>query len=156
MPSSKYKDSACKSSRHSQNQKFITWNGVVINNQDIEQFYGASHSCQVKTQPQTKYLLTKLTPLPKRALEMLAVKHQRPLPVGESYLVFVDYYSRFPFIFILPSETCRCVVNCLIHLFINVGYPNKLNSNNGSQFRPQGTKLFLKQQNIHHLWKIPY
>lgn len=73
MPSSNYKDSACKSSRHSQNQKFITWNGVVINNQDIEQFYGASHSCQVKTQPQTKYLLTKMTPLPKRALEMLAV-----------------------------------------------------------------------------------
>ena len=68
-----------------------------------------------------------------------------PFPTGETLLIVVDYYSRFPFVEFLKSTTSANISELLVH-----GLPETLASDNGGQFTPHEMESFLKINGITH------
>ena len=53
---------------------------------------------------------------------------------GATYLVVVDYFSRFPEVIQMKSTTCRGVISALKTLFARYGIPEVLVNDNGPQY----------------------
>jgi len=53
---------------------------------------------------------------------------------GATYLLVVDYYSRFPEVVQLRSTTSQSVINALKAIFARYGIPEILLSDNGPQY----------------------
>ena len=69
-------------------------------------------------------------------------------PTGETLLILVDYYFRFPFIKILKSTTS--VISKLFKIFSVRGFAEILTSDNGGQSTSNEMELFLKINGIIH------
>ena len=74
---------------------------------------------------------------------------------GKHYLVMVDRYSRFPFVEEMRRLDTNGVIKILKNWFLDWGYPNRLRSDNGPQFRGPFTK-FCQEHNIQHELSSPY
>ena len=53
---------------------------------------------------------------------------------GATYLLVVDYYSRFPEVIQLKSTTSQSVIDALKAVFARYGIPETLVSDNGPQY----------------------
>ena len=54
-----------------------------------------------------------------------------PFPTGQTLLILVDYYSRFPFVEILKSTTSANIISKLFKIFSVHGLPETLTSEVG-------------------------
>ena len=74
---------------------------------------------------------------------------------GKNYLVVVDRYSGFPWAFKLSSTSTDAVWSCLKRIFFEHGYPRKIMSDNGPQFRGKFKELCV-EKSIQHRTSSPY
>lgn len=72
---------------------------------------------------------------------------------GKQFLVVIDYYSRFPEIFYMPSNTNDHVVNKLKDIF---GIPEELVSDNVPQYSSELFHKFSQEYDLKHTTSSPY
>lgn len=71
-------------------------------------------------------------------------------------LVLVDRYSRWPEVAFAPSATSALVIDFLEGIFAREGYPERLHTDNGSQFCSTEFQHFLRAGGVRHLRSSPY
>ena len=73
-----------------------------------------------------------------------------------SYLIVVDYFSRFPEVIRLTSTTSKSVITALKSIFSRYGVPATLLSDNGPQFCSAEMKEFSKSYCFDHVTSSPH
>ena len=131
----------------------VWWPGM---REDLTNMIKECHGCQVNTPVRNKCEPLNMTPLPPKPMHLIAVDIKGPLVSGEYLLVFLDYYSRFPFVYVIKTITSMKIIECCESLFCMFGYPVELVSDNGSQFVSDETEKYLKMNNILHRKVSPY
>ena len=131
----------------------VWWSGI---RGDVEKKILVCHGCQVTAVARNKCEPLQMTPCPPKPFHLLAVDIKGPLSTGEYLLAIIDYYSRFPFIFILRNTDSNKIVTCFENLFCMFGYPVELVSDNGTQFISEETENYLKFNNVIHRTTSPY
>ena len=72
------------------------------------------------------------------------------LPTGESFLVVVDYYSRYYEVSVMRSTTTPRVIMALREIFARFRNPYSLKTDNGPQFVSKEFEEFLPECGIEH------
>jgi len=75
---------------------------------------------------------------------------------GKTYILLVDYYSRFVKVQQLQSTTTSSVISFLKPIFTRYGFPVTLISDNGPQFTSVEIKQFAETYGFHHITSSPY
>ena len=79
-----------------------------------------------------------------------------PFPTGESLLVCVDYFSRYPEVEIVHSVKTNVIAKRLRKMFCRYGAPETLVTDNGPQFISSEFKELMKEFNVRHRKVTPY
>ena len=74
---------------------------------------------------------------------------------GETYLLAVDYLSKYPEIARLTSTTSLAVINVLKSLFARHGIPECVRSDNGPQYSSREFSRFAESYGFQHLTSSP-
>ena len=75
----------------------------------------------------------------------------------ETYLLVSDYYSKFPFVYLIPSPvTSTAVIAKIKSLFSEQGVPQRVISNNGGHFSPDAFRRFADQWCFDHVTSSPH
>ena len=128
----------------------VWWTGI---SKDIQQMVSQCRHCLEKSAAQQKEPLM-TSELPDRPFQKIAVdicELNR-----ETYLVSVDYYSRYIDINKLNSITSNTVINKMKMNFSQHGIPETVISDNGTQFTSQEFKNFSAEWNFHHITSSPH
>ncbi|GFO25113.1 Pol polyprotein [Plakobranchus ocellatus] len=88
-------------------------------------------------------------PFQKVAVDICELNH-------ETYLISVDYYSRYIDINKLSNITSNTVINKMKMNFSQHGIPETVISDNGRQFTSQEFKTFATVWNFHHITSSPH
>ena len=75
---------------------------------------------------------------------------------GVSYLLIVDYISRFPVVCKLTSMTGQHIANQCKLIFSEYGWPGTLVSDNGPCYTAEVFTNLMKEYNINHITSSPY
>ena len=75
---------------------------------------------------------------------------------GKTYLLLVDYFSRYPDIVHLTDTTSRGVINALCSIFSRLGIPEILMSDNGPQFDSNEMREFAERYGIELVSSSPH
>lgn len=73
-----------------------------------------------------------------------------PFPSGESLLVLIDSYSKFPEVEIMRSTTAAAVTKRLDRIFATHGLPHEIYSDNGPPFAGQEISNYMTERGIKH------
>nr|CAD2195887.1 unnamed protein product [Meloidogyne enterolobii] len=133
-------------------RKIVWWPSI---NMDIEYFIGECEKCQnnMPNEPQTAF--QNKWPEAKIAFERVHIDLAGPV-FGKTFLLMVDAYSRYPFIFEMKSTTSIFVINALKEVFSLFGPPSCLVSDNGPQFTSFEFETFLRGCGVNHIKSPPY
>lgn len=74
---------------------------------------------------------------------------------GDTYLLVVDYYSRFPEVIKLSSTVSTSIIAALKTLFARYGIPEILRSDNGPQYSSEEFAQFMKSYSVQHITSSP-
>ena len=127
----------------------VWWPGV---SKEIEQFIKSCPECQKKTAPHTEPLLQPA--LPRHPWEKLATDLFQLK--GKSYLLVVDYFSKYVEIQALSSTTSENVVTALKAIFSRHGMSATLVSDNCPQYIAEDMKVFAKEYGFQQVISSPY
>ena len=131
----------------------VWWPG--IDNQ-IEKLIQKCIPCQAQASPARREPLH-MTQMPDKPWQTVYADLCGPFPSGESALVLIDGFSRWPEVEILKhSTTSETVIARLDKIFSIHGYPEELTTDNGTQFVSESMETYLKQKGIHHRKICPY
>ena len=125
------------------------WPGI---SKDIESFVQQCAECKKSTPNPREPLLT--TPLPKHPWERVAADLFQL--DGSTYLLVVDYFSRYPEVIKLNSTTSKTIISSLEAIFSRHGVPSVLMSDNGPQFDSRDTKEFANGYGFQHITSSPH
>ncbi|PVD27865.1 hypothetical protein C0Q70_10440 [Pomacea canaliculata] len=128
----------------------VWWPGI---NGRIKRIVEECRHCQEKKPTQSKEPLIP-TELPQRvfqkcAADLLEFK-------GQSYLVFVDYYSRFIDLAHIKISTSAEVIKLLKSMFARQGIPEILVTDNGRQFTSREFQEFAVKWGFQHVTTSPH
>lgn len=129
----------------------VFWNNI---NKDIEKLVKACPSCQEygKSQPPEP-----LEPsvIPTRAWQFVA--SDLFSLQNEEFLLIADYYSKFFIVKAIPRgrSSSQTIINLLKDVFAEYGIPEKLMTDNGSQYASQSFKEFAKEWDFRHVTSSP-
>ncbi len=113
----------------------------------VEQKIKSCLPCQIAT-PTTNREPLKMTPLPGRAFELTSVDFAHI--DGETVMLFVDDYSRFPFVEPVRSTAASAVIPKLDQIFAMFGTPETVKSDNGPPFNGEEFAKFASTIGFHH------
>lgn len=130
-------------------QSSVWWPGI---SRRINDFITQCPECCKMARPHKEPLLP--TPLPdypwqKAGTDLFELK-------GATYLLVVDYFSRYPEVIQLKSTTSHRVINALKSIFARHGIPETLISDNGPQYISTEFKQFAKAYGFEHLTSSPH
>jgi transposase InsO family protein len=74
---------------------------------------------------------------------------------SEGYLLTVDYFSKFPEVCILPTQSSRSVITALKSSFSRFGIPGDVISDNGPQYTSREFSHFARTWGFHHTTSSP-
>ena len=74
----------------------------------------------------------------------------------QTYLLTVDYYSRYPEVIKLNSTTSTSVITAMKSVFSRNGIPNTVISDNGPQYDSVEMKQFASSYRFNHITSSPY
>ena len=74
----------------------------------------------------------------------------------KTFLITVDYFSKYPEITQLPNTRSITIIEALKNNFARHGIPNEVMSDNGPQFRSHEYAEFAKQYNFRPIYSTPY
>ena len=118
----------------------------------MEDFVKSCPVCQKTTTPNKEPLIS--TPLPSHPWERVA---SDLFELKDStYLLTVDYYSRFAEVQKLNSTTSSRVITHLKSIFARFGIPAEMVSDNGPQFSSQEIKEFSENYGFKHIKTSPH
>ena len=95
------------------------------------------------------------TEMPSKPWSSLHMDFCGPFPSGESVLVVIGAYSRFPEVDILKSTTAPSIINKLDQIFSMHGFPDRVTSDNGSQLVCHEMADFFSQRGVKHCHVTP-
>ena len=75
---------------------------------------------------------------------------------GVTYLLVVDYFSRYPEVIRLNTTTSQAIISALKSIFSRYGIPEILISDNGPQYISQEMKDFAMSYGFQHIISSPY
>ena len=127
---------------------------------DCVQYVRACNACQQmdKTQPRPptmteRQVVTK--PFTDVSIDIVG-----PFPTAKGgfkfMLTLIDTASRWPEAFPICSTTSKTIIRCLTTVFTRWGFPEKLTSDNGSQFTSTTFTKWLRDKGITHARSTPY
>ena len=122
----------------------------------VEHFIKNCHDCQVigPLPPPTPLIMTDI---PEGSWLLVGCDLCGPFPTGESLLVCIDYYSRYPEVEILHKTKASVITSKLRKLFCRYGAPETLVTDNGPQFKNNSEfKALMTEFDIHHRRVTPY
>ena len=127
----------------------VWWPGMTS---DIRSLVKSCEKCEEYRRKPREPLLC--TPFPDRSWWRLAADLLKK--DGKTYLVVVDYYSRFITLHELPeSSEAGIVIGKLENLFCLLGFPNTIVTDNGPPFNSELFGEFLKKWDIIHVTSSP-
>ena len=118
----------------------------------MEQFIKQCPTCvKVTLPPREPMLSPELPKYPwqKVATDLFALNKQ-------SYLLVVDYYSRYPEVIKLNSTTSASIVSAMKTIFSRHGIPQTVISDNGPQYDSSEMKQFSSTYGFKHVTPSPY
>ena len=74
----------------------------------------------------------------------------------DTYIIAVDYFSRYPEILKLTCTTSQSIISALKGLFARHGIPETIVSDNGPQFSSQEFAEFAQTYSFHHITSSPH
>ena len=75
---------------------------------------------------------------------------------GNSYLLLVDYTSRFPIMRKLMSMTPQHIADNIKHIFAKYGWPDALVSDNGPCYASEIFKGLMEEYQVNHITSSPH
>lgn len=127
----------------------VWWPGV---SKDMENFVKCCPDCQKSTTPPREPLLQ--SSLPDYPWERVATDLFELN--GTTYLLVVDYYSRYIEVQKLKSTTSASVITALKAVFSHHGIPAAVVSDNGPQYASQEMKEFSQSYGFSHITSSPH
>jgi hypothetical protein len=130
-------------------QKFYYWPGI---NNDIKHMIDLCDACQEMraSNPQSPLLS-----IPRPTVAMQSISTDLAEKDGISYLITVCRYSGYPFVHKLKSTVTTTVIGRLESIFDDYGWPRRILSDGGPQFRTE-FNTFCNQHFIEHILTSPY
>ena len=122
----------------------------------VENLVKTYHSCQVTAQPQIKYEPLKMSEIPKKPWEVLAIDLKGPFPTREHLVVVIDDRSRYPVKAKLKETSSITIINALRKIFAIFGFPEAIMADNGKQFQSHGFRNYTLQYDIRVRYVTPY
>ena len=128
----------------------VWWFGI---GRDIKSIVGRCEECQMKRAAQRREPLIS-SPLPERpwdriGIDLLDFK-------GKTFLVAMDYYSRYLEVMELSRPTSSLVIAKLKSIFARWGIPLEVVSDNGPQFSSESFSNFAQSYGFKHTTSSPY
>ncbi|CAI2724590.1 unnamed protein product [Schistosoma spindalis] len=120
----------------------------------LEQLSRSCTKCALATKAPRKAELQSW-PIPQSPWQRIHLDFAGPLH-GQTYLLVVDAYSKWPEIFLMEHPTASCTVSKLRQLFSRFGVPELIVSDNGTQFTSVIFSQFCRQNGIHHVRTPPF
>ena len=117
--------------------------------QDAERNCRECYGCQLVTK-ETITPPVKVTRMPEKPWQDLALDLLGPMPTGEYLLVLVDYLSRWVEVDIIKSTTSEMIIKCLDQQFSRYGVPNTMRTDNGPKLVSAKMKEYLNEMGIEH------
>ena len=127
----------------------VWWPGV---SKEMETFIKSCPVCQKTTAPNKEPLIS--TPPPSYPWERIASDLFKLK--NSTYLLTVDYYSRFVEVQKLSSTTSSSVITHLKSIFARFGIPDEMVSDIGPQFSSQDMKEFSETYGFRHITTSPH
>ena len=124
--------------------------------QDVEHLIKSCHSCRVTSQENNISVPVTPTEMPENCWDTLAIDLQGPYPTGDYLLAIIDYRSRYPCVIQLKHVTTRKNITELDKVFKLFGYPRRLVTGRGQQFRSKEFQQYLRQNDIKLRKTTPY
>ncbi|XP_038062363.1 uncharacterized protein K02A2.6-like [Patiria miniata] len=118
-------------------------------NSMVEQIIGQCYECQVTTKDHKQQPI-KMTPIPEKPWEVIAVDFGGPYPDGHYNLVAVDKRTRYPEVKTTHSTAFKPTMEKLKEMFAAHGTPRRLESDNGPPFNSKEFTEFAKREGLHH------
>ena len=75
---------------------------------------------------------------------------------GHTYLIIVDYFSRYPEVIQLPRTTSQILIETFKRVFAHNGIPEELVTDNGAQYTSKEMKAFAASYSFQHTTSSPY
>nr|XP_050049913.1 uncharacterized protein K02A2.6-like [Dermacentor andersoni] len=75
---------------------------------------------------------------------------------GQTFILVVDYCSRFPEVVTLRSTTAQAVIDALKSIFARHGIPQEVRSDNGPPFSSQEFAAFAASYGFNHMTSSPH
>uniref|UniRef100_A0A915CUK1 RNA-directed DNA polymerase n=1 Tax=Ditylenchus dipsaci TaxID=166011 RepID=A0A915CUK1_9BILA len=75
---------------------------------------------------------------------------------GRMFFIIVDFFTRWPEIFEMPTISLQATIECLQKVFDRFGYPEVLVSDNGTQLTSNIFRQFCSKYGIDHVRSPPY
>ncbi|XP_055542777.1 uncharacterized protein K02A2.6-like [Wyeomyia smithii] len=94
--------------------------------------------------------------LPREPWYVLAMDMLGPLPCGDSILVVIDLYSRYRITEVLQSTTTEDIADRLDNLFMRMGWPKLLLSDNARNFSSKKMEAFCVKYGVELRHTTPY
>lgn len=91
-----------------------------------------------------------VSPLPSKPWSSLYMDFCGPFPTGETLLVVIDGYSKFPEVEVMHSTQAKSVIRQLDKMFARHGFPDKVTSDNGPPFNSEELKKYMEHHAILH------
>ena len=94
--------------------------------------------------------------LPHEPWTELSCDFTGPLPSGQSLLVVIDNYSRFPVVKVISNTTASTVISELKEIFSLLGRPKSLKIDNGAPFSRGEFAKFAHEAGFNHIKVTPH
>ncbi|RUA05416.1 MAG: hypothetical protein DSY43_04620 [Gammaproteobacteria bacterium] len=105
--------------------------------------------CQASVN-QSKRNPLQMTPTPQGPWQQVSADFCGPFPTGETLLVVLDAYSRYPEVEILPSTSAKSVLPAFEKIFATHGIPEEVKTDNGPPFQSRDFKNFAQEKGFVH------
>ncbi|XP_043236528.1 uncharacterized protein K02A2.6-like [Amphibalanus amphitrite] len=107
---------------------------------------------------------------PAASASTIEAEHQHPVPPGpwtdvstdlfysngRHFIIIVDHYSKFPFVYELTSTTSTQVIKVMMQLFAEHGSPSTVYSDNGPQYSSKEFRTFSEMFGFKHVTSSPH
>ena len=132
-------------------RSFVWWPSI---DPDIERAVSSCNTCQfMRSAPPTAQINPWI--FPTRPWSRVHVDFAAPID-GNTYLVIVDAYSKYPDVVKMVNTTGKTTVAVLRGIFTRHGLPELLVSDNGPQFTSSEFEQFCKRNGITHQTSAAY
>ncbi len=125
---------------------------------DVERFVKRCSSCAIFNSGEHRPPVTPIAHEIVRPMQQIAVDITGPSEVTENkfWLTIIDLHSRYPEVYIMQRSTTTEIIKYLRKFFSLFGYPEILQTDNGSQFVSEEFESFLSNMGIKHSMSANY